>query len=146
MNEIFWLKLTLCFHQRWDGGSWSRASLIYFANTSHCQNNTIIVDFLWLPAIKQKLVFLFPSLFMLMTIKGDLKKKKKKTGQPKSSKRMSVILLATSCLWSAKRSWWWMGLWGVGGWKQTLLLCSVTQTKRDVGGNQVICVQDIWKN
>lgn len=38
----------------------------------------IIVDFLWLPAIKQKLVFLFPSLFMLMTIKGDLKKKKKK--------------------------------------------------------------------
>lgn len=27
--------------------------------------------------------------------------------------------------------------------KQTLLLCSVTQIKRDVGGNQVICVQGI---
>ena len=27
--------------------------------------------------------------------------------------------------------------------RKILLLCSVTQIKRDVGGNQVICVQDI---
>lgn len=58
---------------------------------------------------------------------------------------MSVIVLATGCLWSAKRL---VDEWVYKKQKKskTLLLCSGTWIKRDVGGNQVICVQDISEN
>ena len=84
------------------------------------------------------------SFFLPYSSLWQSSRRKKKKKKPKISKRMSVILLVTSYLWSAKRFQWWMGLFKKKKKeRKILLLCSVTQIKRDVGGNQVICVQDI---
>lgn len=90
--------------------SWGKASLIYFANTSHCPHLSVLL--LVTSFDHQGLNKNWSSGFLPYSGSWQSRaiKKKKKKGSRKNSERMSVILLATSCVWRAKRSWWWMGL------------------------------------
>lgn len=137
MNKIFWLKLKLHPHQREEIFLKRKkigVSLIFYKILSKTSSYNYWGRLL-ITWIKQKLVFLFQA--------HDNQAEGKKKCQKSLKECQWYCLPPAACEVLKDSSDEWVYLRKKKKASKILLLCSVTQIKRDVGGNQVICVQDI---